>query len=320
LGHLSTRFQVAIALTLGFVVLEAVAGLYSNSLALLSDAAHNLSDVLALGLSLYALYLSTHPSNATKTFGYHRAGILAALCNSIALVVISLGIFYEAYQRLLLPPQVEENVLIVVAAIAFVVNAGTAWLIKQGSEHDLNVRSAFVHLAGDAVSTLGAVLAGIGIRLTGLQILDPLASLLISVMIAWSAWGILREGIHILLEGTPRGIDLDAMARDLLQVPGVLGVHDLHAWSITSSVHALSAHVVTDDIPLSDGAGIQRAINEMLVARYNIAHTALQLECEGCIPDALYCKLGNGSDPVAANRPAEDSTRGARPHHQKRKL
>ncbi len=318
-GRLSTRFQAAIALTVGFVVLEAAAGLYANSLALLSDAAHNLSDVLALGLSLYALYLGARPSNATKTFGYHRAGILAALVNAAALVGIALVIFYEAYRRLLAPPGVDGQVMTVVAAIGFVINASIAVALFRASAQDLNVRSAFVHMVGDAAATLGVAIAGIVIALTGWTAIDPLASFLVGVMIVWSAWGILREGTNILLEGTPRGIDLDAMARDLLLIPGVLGVHDLHAWSITSNMHALSAHVVTENISLSDGAGIQRAINEMLVARYNIAHTALQLECEGCIPDALYCKLGNGSDPGVVNGPPEDLTRGEPADRRKRK-
>ncbi len=306
-GHLSTRFQAAIVITLGFVALEAAAGLYSNSLALLSDAAHNFTDVLALGLSLYALYLSARPSDSTKTYGYHRAGILVALVNAATLVGIALVIFYEAYRRLIAPPEVHEEVMTVVAAIGFVVNTGIAVTLHRASANDLNVRSAFIHMVGDVAATLGVAIAGVVILLTGWTAIDPIASILIGAMIAWSSWGILREGIHILLEGTPRGIDLDAMMQDLMQVPGVLSVHDLHAWSITLNLHALSAHVVTDDISLSHGAGIQREINQMLVARYNIAHTALQLECEGSNPDAMCCILGNGSEQMAADRQSDHS-------------
>ena len=160
------RLAVALVITLAFVVLEALAGFYANSLSLLTDAAHNLTDVVALALSWYAIRLAARPANSGKTFGYHRAGILIALFNSTTLILITLGVFYEAYQRLVAPPQVEETVLIVVAMIAFIVNGGTAWLVKRGSKSDLNVRSAYVHLAGDAASTLGAVLAGIGIALT----------------------------------------------------------------------------------------------------------------------------------------------------------
>jgi cobalt-zinc-cadmium efflux system protein len=285
------RLALALVITLAFVVVEALAGWYANSLALLTDAAHNFTDVIALGLSWYALRLTTRPAHAGKTFGYHRAGILIALLNSTTLVVIALGIFYEAYRRLVAPPQVEAGVLIVVAAIAFVVNVGTALLVRRGSENDLNLRSAFVHLAGDAVSTLGAILAGIGIALTGMAFLDPLASILIGALILWNAWGILRESVEILLESTPRDVDLQAMVGDLMRLPGVRGVHDLHVWSITQNMRALSAHILTDDTFISEGATVQREINALLRDKYGIAHAALQLECAGCEPDLLYCDL-----------------------------
>ena len=290
--HLTVRrLFLALVITLAFVAIEALAGFYANSLALLTDAVHNLTDVIALALSWYALRLSTRPADSAKTFGYHRAGILIALLNSTTLVLIAAGIFYEAYRRLIAPPQVEAGVLIVVAGIAFFVNAGTAWLVKRGSESDLNLRSAFVHLAGDALSTFAAILAGIGIALTGIQILDPLVSIFIGLLILWNAWGIVRETVEILLEGTPRDVDMGAMVRDLLRVEGVRGVHDLHVWSITQNMRALSAHILTDDIPISAGASVQRQVNEMLVHRYGISHAALQLECAGCEPDLLYCDL-----------------------------
>ncbi len=298
------RLAIALVITLAFVIGEALAGFFANSLALLTDAAHNLTDVVALALSWYAVRLTAQPAHARKTFGYHRAGILIALINSTTLVLIALWIFYEAYQRLLSPPQVEEGVLIGVAAIAFVINAGTAWLVKRGSETDLNVRSTFLHLAGDAISTLGAVLAGIGIALTGMEFLDPLVSIFIGALILWNAWKIMRETVDILLESTPRDIDMSTMVRDLLRVEGVRGVHDLHVWSITQYMRALSAHVLTDDIPISAGAVIQRRINEILLHQYGVAHAALQLECAGCEPDLLYCDLtttGNG-DAHSAHR------------------
>jgi cobalt-zinc-cadmium efflux system protein len=273
-----------------------LAGIYSNSLALLTDAAHNFTDVIALALTWHAIQLASRPAHSAKTFGYHRAGILVALGNSITLVVISLGIFYEAYQRFLLPPRVEENVLIVVAAIAFAVNAGTAWLIRQGSKHDLNVRSAFVHLAGDAVSTLGAMLAGIGIWLTGLQILDPLVSVLIGGLILWTAWGIIRDTANILLESTPSDVDMSMIVRDLMQIDGVRGVHDLHAWSINQKMRAFSAHLLTEDIPISAGLPIKKQASEVLFHKYGIVHSTLQLECTGCEPDVLYCDLADARD------------------------
>jgi cobalt-zinc-cadmium efflux system protein len=282
---------LALAITLGFVFIEAAAGLVANSLALLTDAAHNLTDVIALALSWYAVRLTLRPANSGKTFGYHRAGILIALFNSTTLVLIALGIFYEAYQRLLNPPEVAGGLMTVVAALAFVVNLGTALLVKPGSDRDLNQRSAFIHLAGDALSTLGALIAGVLIMLTGWMILDPLVSVFIGVLIVWNAWLIIRDSVEILLEGTPRDIDVEVMVKDIKQVPGVRGVHDLHVWSITQNMRALSAHVLVDDKPISVGAVVQRQLNELLHIRYNIAHATLQLECVGCEPDTLYCEL-----------------------------
>ncbi len=285
------RLTLALGITLAFVFFEALAGLYANSLALLTDAGHNFTDVIALALSWYAIRLSARPAHAGKTFGYHRAGILIALFNSTSLVAMVLWIFYEAYERLATAPEVDATVLIVVAVIAFLVNVGTALLVKRGSDGDLNLRSAYLHLAGDAVSTFGAILAGIGIRLTGWVWLDPLVSILIGLLILWNAWGIVRESVDILLESTPRDLDVDVMVSDLRQVDGVRGVHDLHVWSITQNMRALSAHVLTDDVLISAGAAVQREINELLRHKYNIAHAALQLECAGCEPDLLYCDL-----------------------------
>jgi cobalt-zinc-cadmium efflux system protein len=278
-------------LTLAFVVVEVIAGLMGNSLALLTDAAHNFTDVIALGLSWYALKIALQPANAGKTYGYHRVGILVALVNSTTLVLISLGIFYEASKRFVSPPEVDAPVLIGVGAVAFFVNLITAWLVKRGSEHDLNLRSAFLHLMGDVLSTLGAVVAGIVIAFTKWNWLDPLVSILIGLLILWNAWGILRQTIHILLESTPANIDMPRMVADLLQVDGVRGVHDLHVWSISENLRVLSAHIVTGDIPISTGALIQRNLNEILSRRYDIQHATLQLECEGCASDLLFCDI-----------------------------
>ncbi len=297
----SSRLFLSLGITLAFVAVEALAGLRANSLALLSDAGHNLADAVALGLSWYAVQLGNRPAHAGKTFGYHRAGILVALFNSTTLAVIALGIFYEAWQRFLSPPPVQAGILIAVGAVAFLVNAGTAWLVREGSEQDLNLKSAFLHLMGDVFSTLGAVLAGAVIAFTGMNWLDPLISVLIGALILWSAWGILRDVLDILLEATPRDVDMNGMVVDLLNVAGVRGVHDLHVWSITQGMRALSAHILTDDISISDGASIQREIREMAVRRHGIAHVTLQLECEGCEPDRLYCDL-NGLNHACGKR------------------
>lgn len=294
-GHSKPRLAVSALLTLAFVIVEVVAGLYANSLALLTDAAHNLTDVLALALSWYALRLADQPAHAGKTFGYHRVGILVALVNSTTLALITFGIFYEAYQRVLAPTPVLAEWVMGMGGTAFLVNVLTAWLVSHGHRHDINVHSAYLHLLGDVFSTLGAVAAGVGIWLTGFDWLDPAASALIGLLILWNAWIILRETLEILLESTPRDIDMSEMVRDFLGVEGVRGVHDLHVWSLSRNLRMLSAHIVTGDIPLHEGADIQRRINAIIAERYGIWHSTLQLECEGCDPDLLYCDIGKHS-------------------------
>lgn len=290
----SWRLGLSLSLTLAFVIIEVIAGLLGNSLALLTDAAHNFTDVLALGLSWFAMRKALQPPNARKTFGYHRAGILTAMVNSTTLALISLGIFYEAWHRFINPPEVNSGILVGVGLVAFVINAVTAWLIKEGSEHDLNMRSAFIHLMGDVLSTLGAVIAGVVIFFTRWNWLDPLVSVLIGLLILWNAWGILRETIHILLESAPSDINIEKMVGEMNAVAGVKGVHDLHVWSIDQQKRLLSAHVVTDDISISCGAAIQGELNELLAHHYGIAHATLQLECACCNGGELFCEMAEG--------------------------
>ena len=285
------RLALSLGLTLAFVVVEAIAGVLANSLALLTDAAHNFTDALALALTGWAVWVTTKPAHAGKTYGYHRAGILVALVNSTTLVLIALGIFYEAYRRFNSPPQVQAGILIGVGLAAVVVNLVTALLVRRGSENDLNLRSAFLHLMGDVLSTVGAVAAGVVIALSGWNWLDPLVSVLIGGLILWNAWGILRESIDILMESTPADIDMAALQADLLAVTGVRGVHDLHVWSITHSLRTLSAHLITDDIPVSQGAQVQAAAGSMLARQYGISHATLQLECKDCQPTGVYCDI-----------------------------
>lgn len=287
------RLALSLSITLVFVFVEIAAGIFSNSLALLTDAAHNFTDVLALALSWWALRLTSQPPNQKKTYGYHRAGILAALANSTTLVVIALGIFYEAYRRFINPPEVQADVLIGVGMVAVIINVVTALLVRRGAEHDLNIRSAFLHLMGDVFSTVGAVIAGVIIHYTDWNWLDPFVSVLIGLLILWSAWNIVREAIDILMEGTPTDIDMETMIQDITSVEGVRGVHDLHVWSITRSMRTLSAHLVTDDMDISKGASIQSKVNEVLFHRYNVNHATLQLECDDCMPDKMYCAFGS---------------------------
>jgi len=291
----TNRLALSLGLTLAFVIFEAASGFFSNSLALLTDAAHNLTDVIALALSWYAVRLTSQPANGRKTFGYHRAGILVALINSTTLAVISLGIFYEAWQRFINPPEVNSGILITVGIVAVVINLITALLVHKGSDHDLNIRSTFVHLMGDVISTIGAVIAGVIIYFTHANWLDPFVSVLIGFLILYNAWSILRDSVDILLEATPRDVDASKLVHDVLQIKGVLGVHDLHVWSITQNLRTMSAHILTDDLPISTGADIQRQINEVVHHRYNIAHATLQLECVDCLPDSLYCDISEAS-------------------------
>jgi cobalt-zinc-cadmium efflux system protein len=202
------------------------------------------------------------------------------------------------------PPDVESSILIGVGLIAVVINLVTALLVHHGSEHDLNLRSAFVHLMGDVLSTIGAVIAGVIIYFTDANWLDPLVSVLIGFLILYNAWGILRDAIDILLESTPRDVNIKNMVDDIIQVEGVLGIHDIHVWSLTQSLRTMSAHILTDDRHISAGTAIQRQINEILEHRYNIAHTTLQLECVDCFPDSLYCDLNGNYHAHDARHPS----------------
>jgi cobalt-zinc-cadmium efflux system protein len=289
------RLALSLVITLVLVVIELLAGIFANSLALLTDGAHNLTDALALGLTWWALWVTTKPANSGNTYGYHRAGILVALVNSTTLALIALGIFYEAWKRFTTPPVVQADVLIIVGAVAVVVNLVTALLVRRNSDHDLNLRSAFLHLMGDVASTVGAVVAGIIIRFTGLNWIDTLVSVLIGFLILWNAWSILRESLEILMESSPADIDMVALQGDILAVAGVRGVHDLHVWSITRSLRTFSAHLITEDVPVSEGAKIQVAVGGMLAQRYGINHTTLQLECIDCAPVGLYCDISSNS-------------------------
>jgi cobalt-zinc-cadmium efflux system protein len=186
---------------------------------------------------------------------------------------------------------VQSTVLIGVGLNAVVINLVTALLVHRGSQYDLNLRSAFIHLIGDVLSTVGAVIAGIIIYFTNANWLDPFVSVLIGFLILYNAWGILRDAMNILLEATPRDVDIKTMVKDIIQVEGVLGVHDLHVWSLTQNLRTMSAHILTDDLPISAGVNIQRQISEIVFHRYNIAHATLQLECIDCLPNSLYCDL-----------------------------
>lgn len=279
---------ISLAVTLAYIALLVVAGVRAHSLALLSEAGHNLSDFMALLLSLVAVYFQTRPANSSKTYGYHRAGVLAALVNASSLVVVSFFIFYEAFRRLQNPEHVQASVMMWVAAAGVVMNGIIALLLYR-SGGDVNIRSALLHEVGDTLSTAAVIAGGWLILLTGHYWIDSLLSVAIGVLILWSGFGIVRETLNILLEGTPRGMKLEKIESAICSVEGVNDVHDLHVWSIGSETHALSCHISIADIPPSVSERILRDVKDRLHHDFRIEHTTIQFEhvvCEvahGCV-------------------------------------
>ncbi len=285
------RLQLSLAATVVFILIEFAAGIKAHSLALLSDAGHNFTDALALLLAWFAFYVQAKPPSQTKTYGYQRAGVLAAFVNALALVLLAGFILYESYQRFRVPQEVSEQIMIWVAAAGLVVNGGIMFALRSASRHDLNIRSAFVHMLGDAVSSVGIIAGAILIAWTGHNWIDAVLSAFIGVLILWTAKGIIKESLNILLEGLPRGLRLEAVVDAVRGVPGVIDLHDVHIWSLASNTHALSCHVMIEDLPPSSSDSILRSVNEMLERRFQITHTTIQFEhalCEisgaGCQP------------------------------------
>jgi cobalt-zinc-cadmium efflux system protein len=281
----------SLAATFAFVAVEVVAGFEAHSLALLSDAGHNVTDALALLLAWIGFYLQSKPADEIKTYGYHRTGVLAAFVNALTLIALSAWIFYESVLRLRAPESVRQDVMIVVAALGLALNAGIMWALRRASRHDINVRSAFVHMLGDALGSVAIIGGGVAIRYTGWQRIDPILSILIGALIVWTAWGIVRESLNILLEGLPRGLKLQDVVSSMSVVEGVLDVHDLHIWSLGSSTHALSCHVLIEDVPPSSSDVILRRINRMLAERFQIAHTTVQFEHMSCAISENGCAI-----------------------------
>lgn len=268
--------------TTAFVLVELIAGLKAHSLALVSDAGHNFTDALALGLAWAGVYLQAKPADEVKTYGYHRAGVLSAFVNALTLVALSVWILYESVLRLRAPEPVNETVMMVVAGLGLALNGGIMLALKAASRNDLNIRSAFVHMLGDALGSVAIVLGAVAIRYTGWVRVDPILSIVIALLIVWTAWDIIRESLNILLEGLPRSIHLADVTLAMGSVEGVLGVHDLHIWSLGSSTHALSCHVLIEDVPPSASDTILRSLNALLDRRFGIAHTTVQFEHVSC--------------------------------------
>jgi cobalt-zinc-cadmium efflux system protein len=284
--------KISLGVTLAYIVLLVVAGVRAHSLALLSEAGHNLSDLLALLLSLAAVYLQSRPPSSTKTYGYHRAGVLAALVNAVSLVAVSVFIFFEAFRRLQHPRPVQASLMMWVAALGVVMNGVIALLLYRFAGRtggDVNIRSALLHEVGDTLSTAAVIAGGWAILVTGNYWIDSALSFGIGVLILWSGFGIVRETLNILLEGTPRGMKLERVESAIRTIDGVNDVHDLHVWSIGSETRALSCHIAIADIPPSISERILRDVKECLRRDFRIDHTTIQFEhivCEvahGCV-------------------------------------
>jgi cobalt-zinc-cadmium efflux system protein len=268
--------------TIAFVLVELIAGIKAHSLALVSDAGHNFTDALALGLAWAGFYLQSKPPDEVKTYGYHRAGVLSAFVNALTLVALSVWILYESVARLRAPEPVNETIMMVVAGLGLVLNGSVMLALRVASRDDINVRGAFVHMLGDALGSVAIVLGAAAIRYTGWVRVDPILSILIALLIVWTAWDIIRESLNILLEGLPRGIYLADVTEAMGTVEGVLGVHHLHIWSLGSNTHALSCHVLIEDVPPSASETILRSLNALLDRRFGIAHTTVQFEHVSC--------------------------------------
>ncbi|WP_446745545.1 cation diffusion facilitator family transporter [Silvibacterium acidisoli] len=280
-GKMQNALRISLGVTLAYVLVTLFAGMRAHSLALISEAGHNASDALALLLSFVAVHFQTRPANDRKTFGYQRAGVLAAFLNALTLVAISIWIGVEAIGRFAAPVSVQPRVMMIVAAVGVVMNGCIAALLSRSGD-DVNMRAVFIHMLGDTLSTAAVIAGGAAIFFTGMSWIDPALSLCIAALILWSSFGIVKETLNILLEGTPRGLSLEQIRVELETIEGVEDVHDLHVWSLGSQTHALATHIRIADILPSESARILDAINGRLRDRFHIHHTTIQFEHVGC--------------------------------------
>lgn len=284
-GHSHSRTSnkklllIALFITVSFMIAEIVGGVIANSLALISDAGHMFSDAFSLALSLIAMKLATRPASASRTFGFYRFEILAAFLNGVTLAVISLIIFYEAYHRLLEPPTVQSSIMLWTAIIGLLANLGSAGILMKGdTKGNLNLRSAFLHVLGDMLGSVGAIIAGLLILLFDWYIADPIISIIVGVLVLISGWRVTKESVHVLIEGVPNHVDMDELKQQLHSVDGVIGLHDLHVWTITSGLESLSCHIVIASN--KNAQEILLTCKQVIQDRFGIHHVTLQLETE----------------------------------------
>lgn len=288
---LEKRLAWALLITFGIFVMEIIGGFLSNSLALKSDAGHLFGDVMALGLSLFAVRISRLPPTAKRTFGYQRAEVIAAMINGLTLLFLAGYIFFEAYRRLMEPEPIKSFLMLVVAVIGLLANTVVIFGLRGHAAENLNVRAAFLHVVGDMLGSVGVVTGGLIMYLTGNYLADPIISFFVGIIILFGAAGILREGINILLEGVPGTVKYDDLKAGMEAIDGVISVHDLHIWTISSSNVVLSAHVRVPDQPTHTAQRILNSVTELLKMKYKIHHSTLQIECECCAETDCGCAV-----------------------------
>jgi len=279
-GKNKKNLKIVFILTFCFMIVEAIGGYLTNSLALFADAAHMFTDTGALGLALIAIWFAEKPATADKTYGYYRTEIVAAFINALILLIISFFILYEAWQRLNHPPEVLSKPMFVIAALGLIVNLIGMKLLSEGSSNSLNIKGAYLEVFSDMLGSIGVIIASLLIMFKGWEIADPIASIAMGLFILPRTWHLLKQVVHVLLEGTPTHIDIDKVEKELSSVEGVIAVHDIHIWTITSGIDVMTAHVEIADF--ADGNGILIDIKKVLVSKFNILHSTIQLETDEC--------------------------------------
>ena len=286
----SSPLKTALVIVLVVMIAEVIGGILSNSLALISDAGHMFTDALALGLGLFAINMAKKPATEKKTFGYYRAEIMAALANGTILILIAVYIFYEAYQRFFETSPVNATTMLLIGGIGLIANLAGIFLLRKESHKSLNIKAAFWHIIGDTLSSIGVMIAGVIILATGWYVVDPIIAVIIGCVILWGAIRIVKEATDILLESVPKHIQVEKVILTVKDIPGVQDLHDVHIWTITSGVYAISAHLRIEDQTVSQSTEIVSAVNRLLTKDFSISHTTLQLECKSC-PTGLACNL-----------------------------
>lgn len=282
------RLVLAIALSALVFFAELIGGFLTNSLALMSDAVHVFMDVFTLSLSLFAIYISRMPPTETRTYGLHRVEVFVSFINGITLLMVAAFVLYKAYGRLLSPEKVESRGMLLVALIGLAVNLFVALRLRGFASHDLNIKSAFFHVVGDAIASVGVIIASIVISLTGWHLVDPIITVVIACIILYGVYQVLRDSSHILLEGVPKDVELNTVVREIKSQAGVKSVHSLHIWSICHNVYALSAHLDIEPLQRGRMGEILGEINTRLAEKHHIFYTTLQAECLGCNPEEMF--------------------------------